>query len=144
MNPYMKILEIMYNQVIEPYYSYVIDDIPIKKKTGIGYDTFLSWKKILHSYTTTHGLFFPHERAAYAHWYFLMKTPYDLSAIINEWPASCMLIELGAFVLLTVPVNNPHGLLTLLHLLEILRDKSVIMPRFHAVALDSQNGIHNK
>jgi hypothetical protein len=117
---------------------------PLLMKTDIGYETFLQWKKTLHMYTTAHVLFYPHGYTAYTHWYFLLETGYDLSVIFQHWPASCILIELGTYLLLTVPVSTPPQLHTLLYLLETLVDESVITSWFHAVAFDSQNKIHKK
>ena len=112
---------------------------PLLKKVKVRYDVFSSWKKTLAQYTTTHLLFYPHGRGAYTHWYFLVKSPYDLSTLFQQWPASCVLMELGMHILLKIPVCSPLQLQTLLTLFEDFQDNSIIQLSFHAVGLDTPN-----
>ena len=108
---------------------------PLLKKTPIRYDTYLSWKKTLPAFTTTHVLFYPHGYGAYTHWYFLIETVYDLSEMFEQWPASCILTDLGKYILLQIPVYTPLQVQKMLQILDILQDNSFIRLCYHGVAL---------
>lgn len=114
---------------------------PLLKKVKVRYDVFSSWKKTLCEYTSFHLLFYPHGRSAYTHWYFLLKSPYDLSRLFQQWPASCMVVEVGMYILLKVPVCTSLQLQTLLSLFENLQDDSIIQSPLHAVGLEPHNSL---
>jgi hypothetical protein len=89
------------------------DVTPFLKEKKICYKEYIAWKKTVYDYCSVHTLFYPLGFYRYVHWYFLMETGIGISSLFEEWPCSCIFIEVTPFVVahVSAPVNEEKKLL---------------------------------
>jgi hypothetical protein len=79
---------------------------PTLKKGKLRYEDYTNWREELEKYCTIHTLYYPLGFFNYMHWFFLMKTDYDISFLFQDWYASCIFTTINDYVLALIPVRG--------------------------------------
>lgn len=109
---------------------------PTMKKGKVRYEDYMKWREPLEKYCTIHTLYYPLGFFNYMHWFFLMKTDYDISFLFQEWHASCVFTTVNDYVLALIPVIGRIQQREFLISFQELQNKLGIEKCYRSILLD--------